>query len=227
MACGACVQAAALTQKPDAPSMYVRNVTPLTIRMYASCVTPSGKRVQCCAPIIHRNSSYPIEKKLVGQTNRDNQTKVSIRLFEGEHLEEKKNRFLGSMVMRGLQPSPKGVERMDIVLKIDEKAMLSATAVDQRTKMHRSIQIKKPVEFSDTILLVMTLNIDQFSKVETSGDDAVVLEFQTKRLAKRPKVEKENDGNSLGKSIVCPIYGSRNVGVEPMATIEIDDSEDE
>lgn len=55
-----------------------------------------------CLPLIKRNTSYPIAKKVYGKTNRDAQTKVKIIIYEGEHQKKEDNLILGSMLLDGI-----------------------------------------------------------------------------------------------------------------------------
>lgn len=94
MAYGACVQAAVLSRKPSAPSMYVRNVIPLTIGIIGSKF----------APVFRRNTPIPIEKVVHGRTVKDEQTRAVIRFAEGKN----GSTVLGEMIVNELTLPPLG-----------------------------------------------------------------------------------------------------------------------
>lgn len=107
-------------------------MTPLTIGIIDS------KTEQQYFTVIERNTQYPTEKVIYGKTTKNNQVKATITIFEGEHETKDENEVLGSMTLKELTPSPKGNETIEISLKLNDKGIISATAVDQRTKKNRN-----------------------------------------------------------------------------------------
>lgn len=188
---GACVQAAVIAQKLDAPSIYVRNVTPLTIGIIGS------KTERECCPVIKRNTQYPTEAIVYGKTTKDNQVKAKITIFEGEHETKAENEVLGSMVLRKLGPSSKGDEIVKIFLKLSDKGIIS----------EESIQIDRPQLFTN----------DQIEKFKKTHDELKVVDPQTQtqietetinscEIFKRMKVELKKEFD-----VKCPIYGQRKL----------------
>lgn len=211
VAYGACIQAAVLAQEAGAQPIYVPNVTALTIGI------TSGKKGHCC-PLIKKNTPYPFERKCLGETTHDNQTKAKLTLYEGEHPQLKNNRVLGSTILSGLISSPKGNEIVDISVKIDEKAMISVTAVDRNTKNETKLDIVKPQQFSGQAIAEMVNNIDSLQKgmdiIDLKKDFKLTLEPIPKRIKIENEEEEVDD--------VCPIYG-RRVDDEIYDHIELSD----
>lgn len=194
MAHGACVQAAVLAQKPNAPSIYVRNVTPLTI---------DSKTEQQCYTVIERNTQYPTEKVIYGKTIKNNQVKATITIFEGEHESKDENEVLGSMTLKELTPSPKGNETIKISLKLNDKGIISATAVDQRTKKAEMIRIDRPELFTKDEIENLKTYHNQLKMVDPKTQiQAIDSCTKFKRMKLEPKKQFE---------IKCPIYGKRNI----------------
>lgn len=125
MAYGACVQAAALGNKVGAPSMYVRNVTPLTLS-----VLSTNDR---CVSFIKRNTAYPTDATITGRTHRDNQKSVKITLYEGEHATSHGNVALDTFFLTNLAVAPKGVEKANVTVIVDDKGCISVNAINLRT----------------------------------------------------------------------------------------------
>lgn len=212
MAYGACVQAAVLAAKPDVPSMYVRNVTPLTIGIISS------NKDLPCHPVIKKNSSYPIEKVIQGKTKRDNQTNAKIIIFEGEQKTMDANQILGSMTLRGLTASSKGGEIIDISLKLNDKGMISARAIDRRTKLEENINIDKPQRFTENEIseMIKTQTLLRMVAVEDYPGIVASLPYEESSTQnKRLKLEKGKDIDNE----VCPVYHQR-VG-EPEANASL------
>lgn len=209
MALGACVQAAVLVGKSDAPPVYVRNVTPLTIGL----INSKNKKLTC-SPLINRNTTYPIAKKVFGKTNRDAQTKVKIIIYEGEHQKMEDNLILGSMFLDGLVASAKGNEIIEVTVKIDDYGKISATAIDQRTKKQEEIQIERPDLYPAEKVEKMISNHKQIHKIEEK--DLVKVEFnETSAPSKRMKFA--TDYGQVGEDTIndpCPVYGFRKVNEE-------------
>lgn len=213
MAYGACVQAAVLERKSGAPSMYVRNVTPLTIG-----IINSNKEFQC-PPLLKRNTSYPIEKKIFGRTQRDNQLNAKIILFEGEQSTMKGNNILGSMIVKGLMASPKGNEIVEISVKIDEKGSISATAIDRNTKNRSEIKIERPRQFSEHEITQMTNSVAQLRRVVELNVLKTDLQMKSMQpMNKRMKIEKDE---KVVRDEICPVYGCRELC--EIREIELDD----
>lgn len=221
MGFGACVQAAVLAGKPDVPSMYVRNVIPLTIGVITLNKT--------CCPFIKRNSPYPIMKKIMGSTSQDNQTRAKITLVEGEHLAAKDNKKLGSFFLEGLSKSAQGNEHIEVCIKIDDDATISATATDKRTRQQAKIEIKRQSQFCESDILRMADNIAKLRKGIDTYDlpnDLPTLVFKTAKelsdegiSSKRIKVEQGEIPDEI-----CPIYGDiGGVRVNIDAVIELTD----
>lgn len=208
VAYGACVQAAVLAKKPDVQPMYVRNVTPLTIGLINA--NPSLQ----CYPLIKKNSAYPIDKVIHGKTTRDNQTNAKIIIYEGEQKTKNGNEILGFMIMSGLTASPRGVETIDIHLKLDDRGTISATAVDERTKLEETIIIDKPQRFTEEEISVMIKTHSQLRMVavEASVEDDPAIKIilpDEECPEKRLKLEKEEDIDDGASDEACPVYGQQ------------------
>lgn len=195
VAYGACIQAAVLMGKANAPGILVENVIPLSIGIYGRVY---GENI--CAPIIHRNTAYPTQRTIVGRTKSDNQITAKIVLIEGEHKDLKKNIVLGSLVLNGLTSSPKGSETIRINIKIDDKCIITATAIDERTNNQTSINIERPKTFTEEEIGKMAEQL-QSIKIRNDVIKGELCNIQLKRANKRIKME------LITKIDICPIYG--------------------
>lgn len=197
VALGACVQAAVLKRKIGVPSMYVRNVTPLSIGL-----VNSDKK---CYPIIKRNTTYPTMKRITGNTKHANQTRVKVIITEGEHKDIERNRILGSMILEGITSSPKGVELIDVTLKINEQGMVTALAVDKKTKIQKTLEIERPQIFTQSEVSQMVKTIGELKKaIEIKVDSQIDVKLNSDPNNKRIKME---DDQGADVQVICPIYG--------------------
>lgn len=98
--------------------------------------------------VFKRCTTIPAKTQLKGSTTFDRQTRVTMRIFEGEHLEIEKNNFIGCAALNGLTPSPAGTEMMNIALKIIAQGTLEVELEDCKTKKKATYNINKESPFS-------------------------------------------------------------------------------
>ena len=110
-------------------------------------ITPYSYGVEIEGELMHalipRNAKIPIQKEEYFSTFEDNQTEVSIRVFEGEYLHTKNNNFLCSFNFDGITSAPRGVAKIKVSFAIDEDDVFNVTAIDQSTGKSKKIQITK------------------------------------------------------------------------------------
>jgi len=109
------------------------DVTPLTLGIE----TVGGVMTK----IIPRGTVIPAKKTQQFTTHQDQQTTVTISVFEGERALVKDNHELGKFDMSGIPPAPRGVPKIDVTFEIDENSILTVSAHEQGTGKQESISI--------------------------------------------------------------------------------------
>lgn len=136
VAYGASVQGAILTKSDQ--SEKTRDIVLLDVIPLSLGVETSGGMM---AKIIEKNSTVPTEKSQIFSTTEDDQSVVTIKIFEGERPFTEHNHLLGSFELTGLEPVPRGVPKIEVIFSIDENGILSVTAVDKKTGLSNDVVI--------------------------------------------------------------------------------------
>ena len=92
--------------------------------------------------IIERNTTIPTTVKQMFTTFVDNQTAVDFHVLQGERELAKDNRSLARFKLRGIEPQPAGLPRVEVTFMIDANGILNVTARDVRTGREQSIDVK-------------------------------------------------------------------------------------
>ncbi len=116
------------------PPPLLIDVTPLTLAVE----TVNG----FCDPVIERNTQVPCERTRVFVTARDQQTKVSVRIAQGESSHFAQNTLLGEVELSQLSPAPRGEVQIAVSFSLDTNGMLSVSAKEVATGRVTATQVR-------------------------------------------------------------------------------------
>ncbi len=140
VAVGAAVQAGVL--QGDVKDVLLLDVTPLSLGIE----TLGGVFTR----LIDRNTTIPTKKSQVFSTAEDNQTAVTINVFQGEREMAQDNKSLGRFDLAGIPPAPRGVPQIEVTFDIDANGIVSVTAKDKATGKEQQIRIQASGGLSDS-----------------------------------------------------------------------------
>ncbi|RIA85970.1 heat shock protein 70 family [Glomus cerebriforme] len=92
-------------------------------------------------PLIKRNTTIPTKKSEIFSTNFDDQSDISISIYEGEHTRTRDNNLLGRFELTGIPPAPKNVPQIEVTFDIDANELLNVSAVDKTTGRSNKITV--------------------------------------------------------------------------------------
>ncbi len=92
-------------------------------------------------PIVKRDTQIPTKKTQVFSTHQDNQSKVTIDVFEGERPMTKDNHPLGRFELSGIPPAPRGIPQIEVTFEVNADGILEVTAADKGTGKSEKITI--------------------------------------------------------------------------------------
>ncbi|MEA2624999.1 MAG: molecular chaperone DnaK [Candidatus Binatota bacterium] len=131
VAIGAAIQGAVL--KGEVKDVLLLDVTPLSLGIE----TLGGVFTK----LIEKNTTIPTKKSQTFSTATDNQTAVTIRVYQGEREMAADNKLLGQFDLVGIPPAPRGVPQVEVTFDIDANGILHVSAKDLATNKEQSIRI--------------------------------------------------------------------------------------
>jgi molecular chaperone DnaK len=140
VAVGAAIQAGVL--KGDVKQLLLLDVTPLSLGIE----TLGG----VCTKLITRNTTIPTKKSQVFSTAADGQTEVEIKVLQGERHMANDNKTLGSFILSGVPPAPKGVPQIEVTFDIDANGIVNVSARDKATGKEQAIRIQSSGGLSES-----------------------------------------------------------------------------
>jgi molecular chaperone DnaK len=199
VAVGAAIQGAVLTG--DVKDLLLLDVTPLSLGLE----TKGG----VMTVLVPRNTTIPTEKKETFTTAEDNQTAVTIKVYQGERPMAGDNRLLGEFNLEGIPPARMGIPQIEVTFNIDANGILAVSAKDKGTGKEQKITIQSSGGLSQDEIERMRRDADshaaddkqrrELAEARNAADQRV---YQLEKLLEEHKDKlSESDRNALQAAI--------------------------
>jgi len=188
VAVGAAIQAGVL--KGEVKDVLLLDVTPLSLGIE----TLGGVFTR----LIDRNTTIPTRKSQVFSTAEDNQTAVTIRVFQGEREMASDNKLLGQFDLVGIPPAPRGVPQVEVTFDIDANGIVNVSAKDKATSKEQAIRIQASGGLSETDIQRMVKDAEQHASEDKKRRELVEVRNHAEALIHTTERSLKEFGEKVG-----------------------------
>jgi len=199
VAAGAAIQGGVLMG--DVKDILLLDVTPLSLGIE----TAGGVFTK----MIEKNTTIPVKKSDVYSTYADNQTAVTIKVFQGERARAIDNHILGEFNLEGIPAAPRGVPKIEVTFDIDANGIVHVSAKDLGTGKENNVTISGSSNLSKADIERMTkeaeANAEEDKKfqelVEARNKADQLISMTEKTLKENPDKISEGDKKNIEDAI--------------------------
>ena len=210
VAVGAAIQAGVL--KGEVKDVLLLDVTPLSLGIE----TMGGVFTR----LIERNTTIPSRKSQIFSTAEDNQSAVTIRVFQGEREMATDNKLLGQFDLVGIPTAPRGVPQIEVTFDIDANGIVNVSAKDKATGKEQQIRIQASGGLAEGEIERMIKEAEEHAAEDRSRRELAELRNQADALIHTTENNLREHGDKVPESDKSAIEA------DIQALKEVADSED-
>jgi molecular chaperone DnaK len=192
VAMGAAIQAGVL--QGDVKDVVLLDVTPLSLGIE----TLGGVFTR----LIDRNTTIPTNKSQIFSTAEDNQSAVTIRVFQGEREMAADNKMLGQFNLEDIPPAPRGMPQIEVTFDIDANGIVSVSAKDKGTNKEQKITIQASGGLSEEDIERMVKEAEENADADKARRELVEAKNQAESLINSTEKSLEEHGDKVDPTTV-------------------------
>ncbi|MEL7252611.1 MAG: molecular chaperone DnaK [Pseudomonadota bacterium] len=192
VAMGAAIQAGVL--QGDVKDVVLLDVTPLSLGIE----TLGGVFTR----LIDRNTTIPTNKSQIFSTAEDNQSAVTIRVFQGEREMAADNKILGQFNLEDIPPAPRGLPQIEVTFDIDANGIVSVQAKDKGTGKEHKITIQASGGLSDEDIDKMVKDAEENAEADKERREMVEARNQAESLIHSTEKSIEEHGDKVDPTTI-------------------------
>ena len=212
VAMGAAIQAGVL--QGDVKDVLLLDVTPLSLGIE----TLGGVFTR----LIDRNTTIPTKKSQVFSTAEDNQSAVTIRLFQGEREMAADNKMLGQFDLVGIPTAPRGIPQIEVTFDIDANGIVNVSAKDKGTGKEQQIRIQASGGLSDADIETMVKDAEANAETDKKRRETVEAKNQAESLVHSTESSLKEHGDKVSAEVKAEIEAAI---ADTRTALEGDDAE--
>lgn len=190
VALGAAIQGGVL--RGDVKDVLLLDVTPLSLGIE----TLGGIFTR----LIDRNTTIPTKKGQTFSTADDNQTAVTIRVFQGEREMAADNKLLGQFDLMGISPAPRGMPQIEVTFDIDANGIVHVSAKDKATNKEQQIRIEASGGLSEQDIEKMVKEAESHASEDKKRRELVEVRNQAEALLHTTEKTLKEHGDKISES---------------------------
>lgn len=151
--------------------------------------------------LIPKNTTIPTSKSQIFSTASDSQTSVQINVLQGERPMARDNKLLGTFILDGIPPAPRGVPQIEVSFDIDASGILQVSAKDKATGKQQTIRIESSTGMSKDEIERLKKEAEQYAEADRKKRELAEAKNQAETLVYTADKALRDAGDKVSKEL--------------------------